>query len=51
MGINIEVAKDTYYLVKYNFEDTEVVYTKGFEYNGKTYYKLSEMKDIELEMY
>lgn len=51
MGINIKVEEDAHYLVKYNFEDTEVVYTKGFEYKGKTYYKLSEMKDIELEMY
>ena len=50
MGLNIKVESDTYYLVKYNFEDTEVVYTKGFEYKGKTYYKLSEMKDIELKM-
>lgn len=48
MGINVEVEKDGYYLVKYNFEDTEVVYTKGHEYKGTTYYKLSEMKNIEL---
>ena len=48
MGINIEVEKDTYYLVKYNFEDTEVVYTKGYELKDKIYYKLSEIKNIEL---
>ena len=48
MGINIEVKEDTYYLVKYNFEDTEVVYTKGYEYKGTTYYKLSEMIKVEL---
>ena len=48
MGISIEVKEDTYYLVKYNFEDTEVVYTKGYEYKDKIYYKLSEMKNIEL---
>lgn len=48
MEINIEVKEDTYYLVKYNFEDTEVVYTKGYEYKDKIYYKLSEMKNIEL---
>ena len=48
MEINIKVKEDSYYLVKYNFEDTEVVYTKGYEYDGKTYYKLSEMKNIEL---
>lgn len=48
MGISIKVKKDTYYLVKYNFKDTEVVYTKGYEYGDKIYYKLSEMKKIEL---
>lgn len=48
MGINIEVEEDTYYLVKYNFEDTEVVYTKGYKYQGKIYYKLSDIKNIEL---
>lgn len=48
MGISIEVEEDTYYLVKYNFEDTEVVYTKGYEYQDKLYYKLSELKNIEL---
>lgn len=48
MEINIEVEKNAYYLVKYNFEDTEVVYTKGYEYNGKIYYKLSEIKNIQL---
>ena len=48
MGISIEVEKDTYYLVKYNFEDTEVVYTKGYEYNNEIYYKLSDLKNIEL---
>ena len=49
MEINIKVEKDEKYLVKYNFEDTEVIYTKGYEYNGKTYYKLSEIKNIELK--
>ena len=48
MGIHIEVEKDTYFLVKYNFEDTEVVYTKGYKYKDKVYYKLSEIKNIEL---
>ncbi len=51
MELSIKVEKDTYYLVKYNFEDTEVVYTKGHEYQGKIYYKLSEMKDIEIKTY
>lgn len=48
MEINIKVEEDTYYLVKYNFEDTEVVYTKGYKYKDKIYYKLSEFKGIEL---
>jgi len=48
MGINIELKENEHYLVKYNFEDTEVVYTKGYEYKDKTYYKLSEIKNIEL---
>ena len=48
MGISIEVEYDEYYLVKYNFEDTEVVYTKGYEYKDKIYYKLSELRNIEL---
>ena len=49
MGINITVEEGTYYLVKYNFEDTEVVYTKGYEYKDKIYYKLSEIKNIEIK--
>ena len=49
MGVNIQVEEDTYYLVKYDFEDTEVVYTKGYEHEGKIYYKLSELKDIEIK--
>ena len=48
MGINIEVPEETYYLVKYNFEDIEVVYTGGYKFEGVMYYKLSEMKNIEL---
>lgn len=47
MDINIKI-EETYYIVKYNFEDTEVVYTKGYKYKGQTYYKLSEMKNIKL---
>ena len=49
MGISIEVEENTYYLVKYKFEDTEVVYTKGYEYQDKIYYKLSDLKNIELK--
>lgn len=48
MGINIEIPKGEYYLVKYNFEDTEVVFTKGFKYKDVTYYKLSEINQIEI---
>lgn len=48
MGINIKEEDGTYYLVKYDFEDTEVVYTKGYEYNDKTYYKLSDIADIQM---
>lgn len=48
MGINIEVPEGTYYLVKYDFEDTEIVFTKGFKYNDVTYYKLSEINQIDL---
>lgn len=47
MGIQIKVKEDEYYLVKYDFKDTEVIYTKGYEYKNKTYYKLSELKNIE----
>lgn len=47
MGINIEMSEDIYYLVKYNFEDIEVVFTKGFKYKDVTYYKLSEINKIE----
>lgn len=49
MGISIEIEENTYYLVKYKFEDTEVVYTKGYEYQDKIYYKLSDLKNIELK--
>ena len=48
MGISIKLKENEYYLVKYNFEDTEVVYTKGYKHKDKIYYKLSEIKNIEL---
>lgn len=35
------------YLVNYNTE--EVMYVKGFEANNQTYYKLSEMKNLNIE--
>ena len=46
MQLNIKIKEGEYYLVKYNLEDTEVVYTKGYKYEDKTYYKLSELKNI-----
>lgn len=48
MGINIKVPKEAYYLVKYNFENTEVVFTKGIEYKEATYYKLSQINQIDI---
>ena len=32
-----------------NYDTDEIVYIKGFEYNGRTYYKLSEMKTLRIE--
>lgn len=48
MGIDIEVPEGAYYLVKYDFSNIEVVFTKGFKYDGKMYYKLSELSTIEI---
>lgn len=48
MGINIEVPEGAYYLVKYNLKETEVVFTKGFKYKDVTYYKLSEINEVDL---
>jgi Tfp pilus assembly protein PilE len=47
MGINLKEQKDAYYLVKYDISNTEVVFTKGIKYKEKTYYKLSEINQIE----
>ena len=47
MGIKIDVPNEAYYLVKYDFKDTEVVFTKGIKYKEKTYYKLSDINQIE----
>lgn len=47
MGIsNIKIKKGEYFLVKYNLEDTEIIYTEGFEYQDKVYYKLTELEEI-----
>ncbi|MCI8481623.1 MAG: hypothetical protein HFJ27_00575 [Clostridia bacterium] len=35
------------YIVEY--ETNEIIYVKGFEIKNQTYYKLSEMKDIDIE--
>ena len=32
-----------------NYENEEIIYVKGFENEGKTYYKLSDMKDLTIE--
>ena len=48
MGINIEVPEGAYYLVKYDFSNTEVIFTNGFKYDGQMYYKLSELSQIEI---
>lgn len=32
-----------------NYETEEVIYIKGFEANNSTYYKLSEMKNLNIE--
>lgn len=47
MGIsNIKVKEGEYFLVKYNLEDTEIIYTKGFEYEDEVYYKLTELEEL-----
>lgn len=43
MSINIELDEGEYYLVKYDLDDTEIVYTKGVKHENKTYYTLSEL--------
>lgn len=46
MEINIDLAEGEYYLVKYDFQDTEIVYTKGFRHEGKTCYTLTEIIEL-----
>lgn len=47
MGIsNIKIKDGEYFLVKYNLEDTEIIYTEGFEYEENVYYKLTELEEI-----
>ena len=40
MGVENISAEDQYYV---DYENDDVAYGKGFEYDGKTYYKLSEI--------
>jgi Tfp pilus assembly protein PilE len=46
MGLEKIDIEDGYVV---NYDTNEVIYVKGFEANNQTYYKLSEMKDIEVE--
>ena len=44
MGIKKAKAEDKYYV---NYENNDVAYGSGIDYKGTTYYKLSEMKEID----
>lgn len=47
MGVDISTGKDEeYYLVKYDLEDTDIIYTEGFEYEGNVYYTLTELEAV-----
>lgn len=46
MGLE-KINIDRGYIVNYDTE--EIIYVKGFENNNKTYYKLSEMKNLNIE--
>lgn len=46
MGLE-KVNEDSGYIV--NYETNEIIYVKGFEAKDKTYYKLSEMKDLKVD--
>lgn len=46
MGLE-KVKEDSGYIV--NYETNEIIYVKGFETKDKTYYKLSEMKNLKVE--
>lgn len=45
MGLN-KIDYELGYIV--NYETEEVIYVKGFSNNGKTYYKLSEIKNLSI---
>ncbi len=46
MGLE-KVKEDSGYIV--NYETNEIIYVKGFETKDKTYYKLSEMKNLKVD--
>ena len=46
MGLD-KISIDDGYIVSYDTE--EIIYVRGFESEGKTYYKLSETKDLNFK--
>lgn len=46
MGLE-KISVDDGYII--NYDTNEVIYVKGFEANNKSYYKLTEMKNLTLE--
>ncbi|MBO5478466.1 MAG: hypothetical protein J6A04_01940 [Clostridia bacterium] len=46
MGLE-KISLEDGYIV--NYSTNEIIYVRGFEANNKTYYKLSEMKDLKIE--
>ena len=46
MGLQSLKLKEGYYLVNYNTD--EIIYCKGIEINNNTYYKLSELKQLNV---
>lgn len=46
MGLE-KIKADDGYIVEY--ETNEIIYVKGFSANNQTYYKLSEMKNVNVE--
>lgn len=47
MGLD-NIDYDLGYIV--NYDSDEIIYVKGFEYKDNTYYRLSEMKALTIEM-
>jgi Tfp pilus assembly protein FimT len=46
MGLEKIDIEDGYIV---NYDTNEIIYVKGFEANNQTYYKLSEMKNLNIE--